>query len=235
MTTPPSTPTARSEFLSGCRAIAPVLVGTIPFGFVAGVAPVGAGMTPLESIVLSLMAFSGIAQLVVAQLVAVGSPIMLTLAAALIVSLRFMMYSASLAPHLAHLPTRWRMLLAYLMTDQGYAMGLQRANRPGDQRLRHLHMLGVGLTLYTSWQAAVVAGAVLGAQVPAAWSLDFVVTLSFLVLLVPLLRRRAELVAAAVAGGIALLAAGLPYRLAIVMASLFGIAAGLAWDWRARR
>ena len=235
VTSPPSNQTARGEFLAGCRDIAPVLVGTIPFGFVAGVAPVGAGMTPGESIVLSLVAFSGIAQLVVAQLVAVNSPIVLTLAAALVVSLRFMMYSASLAPHLAHLPARWRALLAYLMTDQGYAMGLQYAERPGSRRLRHFRMLGIGATLYTCWQSAVIAGAVLGAAVPATWSLDFVVTLSFLVLLVPLLKRRADLVAATVAGAVALIAAGLPYRLAIVVASLFGIAAGLAWEWRSRR
>lgn len=229
------TAAARREFLAGCRNISPVLVGTVPFGFVAGVAPVGAGMSPTESIALSLMAFSGIAQLVVAQLVAVDSPLLLTLAAALIVSLRFLMYSASLAPHLAHLPARWRATLAYLMTDQGFAMGLQRATEPGEHRLRHVHMLGVGLTLYAAWQSSVIAGAVLGAQVPASWSLDFVVTLSFLVLLVPLLRRRSDLAAAAVAGAVALLAAGLPYRLAIVIASFFGIAAGLAWDWRSRR
>lgn len=235
--TDPSPPTARRAFRNGCRDIAPVLVGTVPFGFVAGVAPVGAGMSPLESIVLSVVAFSGIAQLVVAQLYAVGSPIVLTLAAALIVSLRFLMYSASLAPHLAHLPARWRALLAFLMTDQGFAMALQRATepRPEDRRFSHFHTLGVGLTLYASWQTAVIAGAVLGAQVPGSWSLDFVVTLSFLVLLVPLVRRRAELVAATVAGAVALAAAGLPYRLAIVTASLCGIAAGLAYDWRSRR
>ena len=45
-------PNARSEFLAGCRDIAPVLVGTVPFGFVAGVAAVGAGMTPLQGIAL---------------------------------------------------------------------------------------------------------------------------------------------------------------------------------------
>lgn len=233
--TDPSPPTARHAFRNGCRDIAPVLVGTVPFGFVAGVAPVGAGMSPTESIVLSVVAFSGIAQLVVAQLVAVQSPVALTLVAAFIVSLRFLMYSASIAPHWAHLPSRWRALLAFLMTDQGFAMALQRAGQPGNHRFLHFHALGVGLTLYASWQTAVVAGAILGAQVPATWSLDFVVTLSFLVLLVPLLRRKAELVAAVVAGAVALAAAGLPYRLAIVTASLFGIAAGVAYDWRTRR
>jgi predicted branched-subunit amino acid permease len=228
-------PNARSEFLGGCRDIAPVLVGTVPFGFVAGVAAVGAGMTPLEGIALSFIAFSGIAQLVVAQLVAAQAPAIVTLAAVLVVSLRFLMYSAALSPHLAHLPPRWRVALAYLMTDQGFAMGVHQYGRPGDRHHRHWRVLGMGLTLYVVWQAAVIAGAVLGAQVPAAWSLDFVVTLSFLALLVPALRTRADLAAAVVAGAVVLAAAGLPYKLSLVVASLAGVAAGVAMERAHRR
>ena len=232
---PPLHPDARREFLDGCRQIAPVLVGTVPFGFVAGVAAVGAGMTPLQGIALSLFAFSGIAQLVVAQLVAVQSPLAVTVAAALIVSLRFLMYSAALSPHLAHLSARWRVLLVYLMTDQVFGMGVKRYSEAGARGNRHWHLFGIGITLWAFWQASVVAGAVLGAQVPAAWSLDFVVTLSFLVLLVPAVRTRADIAAAVVAGVAVLLAAGLPYRLALVVASLAGIAAGVAVEWRHRR
>jgi len=228
-------PNARSEFIAGCRDIAPVLVGTIPFGFVAGVAAVGAGMTPLQGIALSFCAFSGIAQLVVAQLFAAQSPVIVTLAAALVVSLRFLMYSAALAPHLAHLPPRWRAPLAYLMTDQGFAMGVQHFGHPGDRRQRHFYLLGLSLTLYTVWQASVIAGALAGAQVPAAWSLDFVVTLTFLVLLVPALRTRADLAAAVVAGAVVLLAAGLPYKLSLVVASLAGIGVGVLVEWRHQR
>lgn len=235
MTRPPIHPDARREFLEGCRDIAPVLVGTVPFGFVAGVAGVGAGLTPVQAVALSLFAFSGIAQLVVAQLVAVQSPILVTLAAALVVSLRFLMYSAALSPHLAHLSVRWRALLTYLMTDQVFGMGVKRYAEGGPGGQRHWHLFGIGITLWAFWQASVVAGAVLGAQVPASWSLDFVVTLSFLVLLVPAVRTRADIAAAVVAGAVALVAAGLPYRLSLVVASLAGIAAGVAVEWRHRR
>jgi predicted branched-subunit amino acid permease len=61
------------------------------------------------------------------------------------------------------------------------------------------------------------------------------VTLTFLVLLVPAVRTRADVAAAAVAGALALLAAGLPYRLSLVLASLAGIAAGFAVEWRHRK
>ena len=212
--------------------MAPVLVGTIPFGFVAGVAAISAGMTAVEGMALSLFSFSGIAQLVASQLIAVQSPVIVTVAAAFVVSLRFLMYSAAMAPHVAHLPRRTRALISYLMTDQSFASTMRRYAEPGDRRLAHWHFFGASLTLFTTWQAAVGAGVAVGAQVPAAWSLDFAVTLSFIALLVPAVRTRADLAAAVVAGAVALVAAGLPYRLSLVVASIAGIAAGMALELR---
>jgi predicted branched-subunit amino acid permease len=76
---------------------------------------------------------------------------------------------------------------------------------------------------------------VAGAQVPPGWSLDFAVVLTFIALLVPAVRTRADLAAAIVAAAVALAASGLPYRLALVVASIGGIAVGLAIEaWRRR-
>jgi predicted branched-subunit amino acid permease len=221
---------AREEFLAGCREISPVLLGSMPFGFVTGVAAASAGLTPLEGIALSMLAFSGIAQLVVSQLIASQAPIAVAIAAAFVVSLRLMMYSASLSPYLAHLDLRWRALLSFLMTDQSFAMTVRRYGDSGDRGLLHWHFLGNAVTLYVSWQTAVILGIFTGAQVPASWSLDFAVVLTFLAILVPAVRRRADLAAAIVSAGAALVFAGLPYRLALVVASLAGIVVGLVLD-----
>jgi len=226
------TPTPREELLAGSRQIAPVLVGTVPFGFVTGVASVAAGMTPLEGIALSVLSFSGIAQLIAAQLIGADSPVVVTVAAAFVVSLRFLMYSAARAPCVAHLPLRWRLAISYLMTDQTFSNTIRHYEAPGDKRHRHWHFTGSGLTLFASWQAAVAFGALAGALVPASWSLDFAVTLSFIALLVPAVRSRADLAAAIVAGAVALVAAGLPYRLSLVVASIAGIAVGMALELR---
>jgi predicted branched-subunit amino acid permease len=218
----------RAEFLAGCREIAPVLLGALPFGLVAGVVSIASGLTPLQGVALSLFAFSGMAQLVVCQMIAAQSPVIVTVLAAAIVSLRLLMYSAAIAPHLAHLSPRWRVLLSFLMTDQSFAHSVKHFSDPGDTRHRHWYFLGAASTLYVSWQAAVIVGVFAGAQVPTNWSLDFVVVLTFIALLVPVVRTRADLAAAIVAGGVALIAAGLPYRLALVVASIAGIAAGMA-------
>lgn len=229
------TETPRAEFLAGARDIAPMLIGTIPFGFVAGMAAISAGMSAMEGMALSMFSFSGIAQLIVSQLIAANSPLIVTIAAAAVVSLRFVMYSAAISPHLAHLAPRWRAGLAFLMTDQSFAMTMKRYAQPGETRHAHWFFLGSALTLYLSWQAAVAIGIVLGAQVPAEWSLDFAVVLCFIALLVPVVRTRANLAAALVATAVALAAAGLPYRLALVVASIAGIAAGLVVEMLHRR
>lgn len=229
------TPTARDEFLAGLREIAPALLGTVPFGFVCGVAAVASGLTPLQGLMLSVFAFSGIAQLITSQLIAADSPFLVTLSAALVVSLRLLMYSASLSPHLAHLDRRWRLFLSYVMTDQSFAMAVRRYGEPGPVAHKHWFFLGAAATLYVPWQLAVAVGALVGAQVPASWSLDFAVVLTFIALLVPAVRTRADLAAAIVAAAVALVAIGLPYRLSLLVASVAGIAAGLAIEWAAMR
>ena len=228
-------PSPREEFLAGSREMAPALLGTIPFGLVTGIASVGSGMTAAQAIALSVLSFSGIAQLITSQLLASQSPLPVVVMAAFVVSLRLMMYSAALAPHLAHLDRRWRALLSFLMTDQSFASSVRRYSEPGDGRNRHWHMLGACATLFVTWQAAVVAGVLAGAQVPADWSLDFAVVLTFIALLVPAVRTRADLAAAIVAGAVALIAAGMPYRLALVVASITGIAAGMLIERRHAR
>jgi branched chain amino acid efflux pump len=194
------------------------------------VAAVSAGMTPVEGMALSILSFSGIAQLVVCQLVAVDSPVAVTVAAAAVVGLRLVMYSAALAPHVAHLDRRWRALIAYFLTDQGFAMAVARFAAPGERAARHWYFVGTAAVLWASWQLAVLAGIAAGARVPPEWSLDFAVVLTFIALLVPVVRTRADLAAALVAGGVALAAAGMPYRLALVVASIAGIAAGLVLE-----
>ena len=212
-----------------------MLVGTVPFGLVTGVAAIAAGLTPLQGVALSVLAFSGIAQLVAMQLIAVGSPPLLTVVAAAVVSLRLLMYSAAVAPHVAHLDRRWRMLLAYLMTDQSFASTVRRYGEPGARTHKHWHFLGSSLTLWTTWQVAVVAGVVAGAGVPATWSLDFIVVLTFVALMVPVVRTRADLAAAIVAAVVSLATLGLPYRLALIAGSVAGIAVGLAVEFGHQR
>ena len=142
-------------------------------------------------------------------------------------NLRHALYSASLAPYLSYLARPARTALAYLLTDEAYAVSISRFRRVDGGKLRHWYLFGAGLTLWTSWQISSAVGIFLGAQIPPGWSLDFTLALTFIALVVPALEDRASVLAAVAAGMTAVLAFSLPYKLGLMIAAFVGIAVGL--------
>ena len=219
--------TKQSEFAAGLRAVLPLLLGVLPFGLIYGVLAIGAGMSPAPAMAMSSMVFAGSLQFIATRLIAAAAPGGVMLLTAFIVNLRHVLYSASIAPYLRHLPRRWKLLLAYLLTDEAYVIAILHYEKPGPKDNRHWYFLGAGLTLWCSWQASSAAGILLGQQVPSSWALDFSLALTFIGLVVPALKDRPSVAAAVTAGATAVLAADLALSLGLLAAALAGIAAGL--------
>lgn len=212
----------------------PPLLGLLPFGLVCGVGAQSAGASILEGFGLSALMFSGAAQILATQLFAANAPVAVTILTCFVVGLRFLMYSAAMAPHLRALPPRWRHALSFLLTDQAFAAGIRRFRQSGDTRNGASYFLGAGLLLWSTWQLSCLAGYWAGNVIPAAWSLDFVVPLCFLALLVPALDDRSTRVAALAAGVAVVALDALPMRLSLICAGLVGIAAGMIAETRRR-
>jgi 4-azaleucine resistance transporter AzlC len=213
------------------KAEIPILLGVIPFGMIYGVLASGAGIPPAAAQAMSAIVFAGSAQFISAQLYGAGAPGLIIILTASVVNLRHALYSASVQPYIRHLRPVWRWLLAYLLTDEAYAVTITHYSQKdvGDVRSANTHwfFLGAGLALWSTWQASTAVGIFLGAQLPASWSLDFTLALTFIALLVPNIQDRATL-AAALAGGIAaIVAVALPLKLGLVAASIVGIVAGM--------
>ena len=220
------TQSARDAFLAGARAVAPIIVGIVPFGLVAGAAAVDAGLTLLDAVGLSVVVFAGASQLAAIGLLGDGAPLALVVVTVLVINLRLGMYSASIAPELLDEPRRWRTLEAYLLTDQAYALSVTRFERdPGTNR--RWFYLGAAAPLWGVWQVCTVVGAVVGARVPAWLPLDFAVPLTFLALLVPAVEGQATGTAAAVGGGVATVGVGLPLEAGLMVGAIAGVLAGV--------
>lgn len=216
------------EFLGGARAELPILLGVIPFGMIYGALAISAGLPASASLAMSSIVFAGSAQFITAQLIAQATPWFVIILTAAIVNLRHVLYSASLAPYVQHLPMRWKAGLAYLLTDEAYAMAITRFHQPDrGGAFGHWYVLGAGLTLWVTWQLSTAIGVVAGALVPPTWSLDFALPLTFIAIVVPALKDRPTVVAALVAGVMSVLVFNMPLKLSIVAATLCGIAAGL--------
>jgi 4-azaleucine resistance transporter AzlC len=232
MPAPTSPSSQRREFLAGCRDEAPILLGVAPFGMIYGLLALGAGLPAFTAQAMSSIVFAGSAQFIATQLIGSGAPAAVVVATIFVVNLRHALYSASVAPYVRHLGTAWKGVLAYLLTDEAYAVAIHRYLRDGDHTEvsphRHWYFLGAGITLWASWQASTAVGILLGAQVPRSWSLDFTLPLTFIALVFPALKDRAAAASALAAGATAVLAFGLPYKLGLMVAAAAGIAVGLA-------
>ncbi len=217
---------ALNEFLTGVRDQLPLLIGVAPFGMIFGALALNAGIPPLEVQGFSLFVFAGSAQFIAAGLIADSVPPVIIVLTILVVNLRHLLYSATFSGYFQHLPARWKAALAWLLTDEAFVVASIRYQR-SDTALAHWYTLGTGLALWVAWQLSTAFGILLGAHIPANWSLDFALPLTFMALITPTLSDRPAWGAALSAGILAVVLAGLPYKLGLLLAASLGIVVGL--------
>lgn len=154
-----------------------------------------------------------------------------------IVNLRHMLYAATLLPHVAHLPARWRWGLGFLMTDETFAVMVNYYRTHSEAPLGHWYFLGSGVSMYLNWQAWTLIGLLFGAVFPQLQTLglDYAMVATFIALVVPQLTRMPHFAAAIAAGSFAYLLKDLPYKLGLMSAVLVGVAVGMSMlRWQAR-
>lgn len=223
----------RGAFRSGVRDVLPALPANVPFGVIAGVATVGAGVDPVQAVAFAALLFAGAAQVAAVELLGEHAPAVVVVLTALVVNLRYLMYSASIGRHFRDLSTRWKLVVAYFLLDVTYALavsrfeGREQVDPTGEGRW---YYLGTALPLWAVWVGSSLVGIVFGARVPAGWHLDFAIPLLFLGLVFPALEDAPSYLAAVVAGALAVAGAGLPFDTGILVAALGGIATGVVAD-----
>ncbi|QUE74495.1 AzlC family ABC transporter permease [Stutzerimonas stutzeri] len=225
------------EFLHGCRDILPLIVGAIPFGIIFGTLAIGAGLSPWQTIGMSALVFAGSAQFIAVTLITGGVGAAVVLLTTFVVNLRHALYSAAMQPFVRHLPGRWRVPLAFWLTDEAFAVIQHRYARDDGARYKHWFFFGAALTMYLSWQLATLAGIAFGQAVPdvASWGLDFAMIATFIGIAVPMMRTCPQVASALVAAAVALMTWDLPYKLGLIAAALAGIVVGVWLERRAER
>lgn len=226
----------REEFRAGVVAVTPLLVGVIPFGLVAGAAPVDAHLGGGIAIGLSTIVFAGASQLAMVDVLGGGGSVAVAVLTAWTINLRLMLYSASLSPFLSRESHARRAGIAYVLTDQAYAVSITRwagGGRGAEPERRVPFYLGAALALWVNWQICTVVGVLIGGAIPDSLPIEFAVPLVFLVLLIPTLTSSPAVMAAVFGGAAAVLCAqyGDPH-LATVAGAAAGITAGVVAEYR---
>jgi 4-azaleucine resistance transporter AzlC len=209
-------------FRHGFRAMMPLWLGVAPFGVAYAVIGRNAGLSLLETQALSLLVFAGSSQVSAVGLIGRGAGGLEIVLTTFLLNVRHVLYGLSLARRVPMSP-RERVVGAYFLTDEAYGVSISRGARTFG------YVLGAELSLFVTWNIATFAGALLGGVIPDPERLgvDFVFPVAFLALLVPLLRRRVEVLVAVVAGIVAwTLSKGLPGGLPVVGAGVSGALLG---------
>jgi predicted branched-subunit amino acid permease len=209
--------------MRGFVGLMPLWTGAIPVGIAYAVAARGASLSFFETELMSLTVFSAAAQLSAVALLASGSPVIIVLLTALSLNLQAFLLGLT-AARSDRASRRRRLLTAYFLTDGAFAVAVTGG------RLRLAVLLGAGVSMFASWNVGTLIGASAGAILPdlARYGVDFVAPLTFLAVLVPLVKTRPALLTVLVAALTALALRQTVPDLAVLGAGLTGSVAG-AW------
>ncbi|MFF3852257.1 AzlC family ABC transporter permease [Micromonospora sp. NPDC002575] len=239
--TPTSAPerpaTPRGEFVAGARSMVPFLLSAFPLGVIGGTLGLASGLSYLETFGLAMVVNSGTAQFIGFKLIAEGAAWPVIVLTTLILSLRMLIYSTLLAPHVRELPQRWRLLLGFGLIDAVFFVAFDRIKGDEPARRKSMFYFGASAVMYVNWAVATVVGMVAGHLLPERWraGLDFPMTAVFLVVLAGALAGWKIWSAAVSAGALAMLFLGLPYNLGLIVAALGGACVGMACERIERR
>jgi predicted branched-subunit amino acid permease len=149
---------------------------------------------------MSLVIFAGACQFAVIAVIAAGGDMATAVLAGVLVNLRFIPMSLSVAPSLPQVSLVRRCLLSLSLTDPGWALSARSGGR-----FDVPFLVGTSLPQYLLWQLGTVAGVLLASRVasPGDYGLDVLFPAFFLaILLGGELRSDPTRIAVAILGGL---------------------------------
>ena len=228
-----------TTFSTHLRALAPalpVVMGYLPIGFAYGVLAINAGLTPFETIAMSVVVYAGSAQLMAVSLFAAGvNPFSIVLTA-FVVNLRHLLFSASLSPYLQHWQKSQVAAFCYELTDESFGVHSLRFERGA---VDPAAALSINLTCQLAWVAGTALGALAGSLITDVkpFALDYALPAMFIALLVLQIRNKLHLVVAA-AGGLLSLGLWLGHvtQWNVILAAILAATLGAGVEtWNKRR
>ena len=96
----------KESAIRGAKSVAPLMLGIVPFGLISGITAANSGLSIGMALLMSIGINAGASQLAALQLMNDNANMLVIIYTALIINLRMMIYSLSMAPYLQNLNTR---------------------------------------------------------------------------------------------------------------------------------
>jgi predicted branched-subunit amino acid permease len=171
----------------GFRAMLPFMLTAAPVAITFTISAQQAGLSPVEIQLMSLTMYSSSAQLATVQLLTSGASVFTMVLMVMSLNIHHLLYGLSLEKSIEFSRLK-RFVAAYFLTDVTYALTIER-------KARFSFLLGAELSMFIAWNLFTALGLLMGQLLVAVSSahLDFVVPLSFFLLLVSSVKTRTGL------------------------------------------
>ncbi len=192
------------DLRSGITDAAPIVLGYLPLGFAFGVLAKDTGISIFRATMMSLLCFTGAGQYVAIGILKAGGAIVTIIMANILVSLRYLLFSASTVPYLKdQVPPLLASSLSYGLTDETYAVAMSRYRNSYPSSS---YLAGLNLTAHLGWILSTLIGALAGSYIGDTGSLGlgFALPAMYTCLLVLMIEHKSHLRAAVSAAAICL-------------------------------
>lgn len=171
-----------SGIKTGVRRSIPIALSVFTYGVSFGVLARQAGLSLVESFLMSSLVFAGASQFVVLEMWTSPLPIIAIIFTTFAINLRHILMSAAISPWFFKIPAWKAYSCLFFLNDETWALTIGESTKG---KPIAGFFLGSGLTVFIAWVSATVIGQNLGSAIadPASWGLDFAFTAVFIALL----------------------------------------------------
>lgn len=211
----------------------PLAIAVIPWALLTGALAVQAGFTPAQSMFMSFFVFAGAAQLSAITLTNAGASWGAILGSTFVISARHLLYSVVFREHVIKLPLHWRIAIAFVLTDEMFAVSQSHTQRTGE--FSPLYALVSGFTFHLAWNLGTLVG-IIGIDFLSnldALGLDFAIVAVFIAMTFDQIRRRPILFAILISGSVSVICKPFFSDSYIVIAGVAGMCAAYLTDAKA--
>ena len=210
-------------FSRGMLDIAPHMLSVIPFGIICGAIGVDLGFNPYLVYAMSIIIFGGASQIVFLQLLSGGASSLVAVTSVGVINSRHLLYGAVLSEYLEKLSFIKKLLISYVVVDQGFAESNKFFKKNKTEQYLHYHLLGTGITMWVCWQIATLAGIILGSFVPEELGLKFAIPLTFIAIVVHDLKKIDHVIVMNTCGLSSLLFFNAPFKSYIIISPIIAL------------
>lgn len=212
------------------RDVAPILVALLPFALAIGSASAANGLSAVEAVLGALFLLAGSAQLAAVGLIGSGAALALVATTAIVINLRFMIYSVAFARWFDEAPRLHRLAMAIPLVDQSFVLCVRRFGERTDLAWRRHYYLTVSASLVVVFTGGQVIGYFAGAGVPPGLGLHLAAPLVFAAMLATKLDGLGGAAAAVSSALVFVVLVGLPGGLALPVAVVVAVIVGSLAD-----